>query len=132
MLFEVLQPCPVQYNISPDLFRVSQCGFDFFLSLNEVAETMARPWKNDEQWELRPICTYGVDKSTKISQIVMQKRRSLAALAYYSMSTFITAKNKTLFVHIMYIFGLDIVLDYVIKRLCDVITHTIQERKGLL
>lgn len=77
---------------------------------------MDRISKNDERGELGHICQYGYDNCDKLSRIVLDKTQFLAALAYCRMFTFIIAKNKFLFVLIIYIFEHDNVCDYVIKR----------------
>lgn len=40
-----------------------------------------------------------------------------AAHVHYCMFTFIMANKKPYFVHVIYIFKLDVILDYVVKKL---------------
>lgn len=77
---------------------------------------LAQPSKTDERGDLGPICTDGLNNCNMFSPIVLHKMRVPAALANYVLSRFITANKKVLFVHFIYFFALNIVLDYLIKK----------------
>lgn len=72
VIFEVLSPGLVQDNISQVVFHIGQCGFAFLLNLNEVANMITPPSKNDKRLDLGSICTNGLNNDYKLPQISFQ------------------------------------------------------------
>lgn len=89
--------------------------------MNKVPDTMARPSKNDERGDIVHICTYRHDNCDKLSLIVFNKTRVLVVLMHYAMFMFITANNKAIFVHVIYLPGLNNLLYNMSEELIKVI-----------
>lgn len=56
---------------------------------------------------------------------MLEKTLDLSGIAPCDLSMFTTVNKKALFIYVIYILGLDIILDDVVKRLWDVRIHAI-------